>query len=108
MIKAQIVRDKSSRRVTGFTVRSHGEPIVCAAVSMLVINTVNGIEAFAGDKFHYDYEESGGYFSFSLVNPEAVTPEADVLLKVLALGLESTKAQYPKAISIRNIDKKAE
>ena len=34
-----------------------GEDIVCAAVSVLVINTFNAIERFTDDAFNSDYDE---------------------------------------------------
>ena len=43
MILAEIFRDESGG-ITGFTVQNHGESIVCAAVSMLVLNTVNSLD----------------------------------------------------------------
>ena len=39
-----------------------GQDIVCAAVSVLVINTVNSLETFTDDQF--EVQEDDGYVSF--------------------------------------------
>jgi len=99
MISAEIFRDKSG--IVGFTVKNHGKSHVCAAVSMLVINTVNSIETFTDDKFTCDYNEEGGYLAFTL-NQTASVGTA-ILLNAMVLGLTSTREQHPKQISIQEI-----
>ena len=53
----------SEQQCVGFDVNSHagyaeeGEDIVCAAISALVINTVNSIETFTDDVFQLDVDE---------------------------------------------------
>jgi len=102
MIKATITRDKIGN-ISGFTVTNHGDSLVCAAVSMLVLNTVNSLEAFAEDDFHCDYNEEGGFLAFALKNPATGSCCAQTLLNALALGLSSTNEQYAGSIKIRNI-----
>ena len=75
----------------GFKVTNHGESIVCAAVSMLCINTVNSLEAFTDCRLVCEYHKDGGYMECCV--PE-LTAEAELLLKSLELGLESVKAMY--------------
>ena len=100
MINAEIIRGKSGN-VTGFKVENHGESIVCAAVSMLVLNTVNSIEALTEDDFNCEYNEEGGYIKFALSSPDSHTAGVKILLDAMVLGLESTLEQYPNEISIR-------
>jgi len=98
VINAQIVRNAGGK-ITGFTVENHGESIVCAAVSMLVLNTVNSIERFTKDNFTCDYDENGGYLTFSLSNTR--TDETGILLDAMHLGLTSAKTEYPNEIEIK-------
>ena len=97
MIRAKVKRDADGL-VAGFTVENHGLSEVCAAVSMFALNTVNSIEAFADDDFVCDYNEKGGYLSFSLDEPHIISEAANVLLKSLFLGLKSASEQYPEEI----------
>lgn len=100
MINVKFFRD-SSGKIIGFTVENHGESIVCAAVSMLVLNTVNSIEVLTKDNFACDYNENGGFLTFSLTEPAARTDAIGVLLDAMFLGLTSTKEQYPDEIEIK-------
>jgi uncharacterized protein YsxB (DUF464 family) len=101
VITAKIVRD-STGQVIGFTVENHGESIVCAAVSMLVLNTVNSIESLTKDNFTCDYNENGGYLKFSLTNPSYRTEGTGILLDAMVLGLTSTKKEHPEEIEVTN------
>ena len=62
-----------------------GEDIVCAAISALVINTINSINELTDDEMDVDIDEDEGYIDASFFD----TPgkEAQLLLKSLALGL---------------------
>lgn len=97
MIRAELFKTENGSPC-GFKVTNHGDPIVCAAVSALCINTVNSIEAHTCAAIDYDFDESGGYIECKL--PAVISggsePEAVLLLKALALGLESVKEQYGK------------
>ena len=57
--------------ICGFKLSGHagfaeeGSDIVCSAVSMLVINTINCIEEFTEEKFNYSADnDNGGYIDF--------------------------------------------
>jgi len=89
--------------VIGFTIKYHGDPIVCAAVSLLVINTFNSIEKLTGlteRDYHCKYDDSGGFIDFSLNDPNMRDTGAGILLDAMVLGLESVKQHYPKEIKI--------
>ena len=101
MITATIVRE--SGKIIGFTVENHGESFVCAAVSMLVINTVNSIELLTKDKFTCDYNENGGFLTFSLTDPATRTDGIGILLDAMFLGLTDTKKEHPEEIEIKEI-----
>jgi len=103
VINVKITRD--SGKITGFTVENHGDSIVCAAVSMLVLNTVNSIEKLTRDNFACDYNENGGYLTFSLTNPSTATESINILLEAMFLGLTSAEAEYSTEIEIKEIKK---
>jgi len=103
MITAEIFRE-SGGNITGCKVDDHGEVTVCAAVSLLVLNTANSIDAFTDDAFSCDYEEEGGFFSIRLNNPGLESPETKVLLKALVLGLKSTQDEYPSELCVIDVE----
>jgi uncharacterized protein YsxB (DUF464 family) len=100
VINVEIVRD-STGKIVGFTAENHGESIVCAAVSMLVLNTVNSVEMLTRDNFTCDYNENGGYLTFSLTDPSSRTEGMGILLDAMYLGLSSAKVEYPEEIEIK-------
>jgi uncharacterized protein YsxB (DUF464 family) len=81
--------------VRGFQSKGHsgyaeaGSDIVCSAISALVINTVNSIEAFTGTGIDVEADEEEGIIKVSFSD----TPDhdADLLLKSLILGIQSIK-----------------
>ncbi|MCL2840163.1 MAG: ribosomal-processing cysteine protease Prp [Defluviitaleaceae bacterium] len=99
MISAAITRNENGN-VVGFTVENHGDSIVCAAVSMLVLNTVNSIEALTEEDFHCDYKGDGGFLKFTLSNPNVQTEGVKILLDALVLGLYSTQDAYPDELKV--------
>ena len=81
------------KECVGFQTEGHaeyadpGEDIICAAVSVLVINTLNSIEAFAGDEVSFMSDEESGMISYHLTkNP---SKEAGLLLNSMILGLQN-------------------
>ncbi len=82
----------------GFLVSGHagfdeyGKDIVCAAVSVMVINTINSIETFTKDAFKTEIEEKSGRIEFQMVSE--VSKESELLLKSLVLGLQGIAEQY--------------
>ena len=62
-----------------------GEDIVCAAISALIINTINSINELTEDTIDVDMDEDEGYIDASFFEPPG--KEAQLLLRSLALGL---------------------
>ena len=97
MIKATFYYE--GEKITGFNVSGHagyagyGHDIVCAAVSMLVTNTINSIETFTDSVTAFHEEESKGAISLMVEGP---SEDAELLLKSLKLGLDSVKKEYGK------------
>ena len=98
MINVSVTRGRQGG-VGRLKVHNHGDPIVCAAVSMLVINTVNSIEALTDEKFTCDYAQEGGFLEISFPG-ETLGHDARLLTDSLMLGLKSISEEYPGNIII--------
>lgn len=99
MITITIFKNKSGN-YTGFECLGHagfarlGKDIVCAAVSMLVINTVNSIDELLKEPFQCLQEESKGIITVCF--DHVPSERAVLLLDSMVLGLEEVKRQYGK------------
>ncbi len=86
---------------TGFRVKGHagyadhGRDIVCAAVSALVINTINSVAQFTEDVFENTVDPDRGIVFFSLTK-RPVSVSSELLLKSLVLGLSGIEDEYGK------------
>ena len=97
MINVIIKRDKD-KVVKGIEIKGHagyaeyGQDIICSAVSSLALNMANSVEEFTDDHFEGSVSEDGGYFSFSF--PDEISPESQLLMKSLILGLQNIQRDY--------------
>ncbi|MCR5775872.1 MAG: ribosomal-processing cysteine protease Prp [Lachnospiraceae bacterium] len=98
MIRVNVYKSKDGK-LRGFKCLGHaeyadpGEDIVCAAVSMLVINTVNSISKFLPDEYitvNTD-QESGLIECYFEDEP---SEQAILLMKSMLFGLESVEENY--------------
>lgn len=77
---------------TGFDFAGHagyseeGTDIVCAAASMLVLNTLNAIERYTEDDISCVSNEEEGMIEFRFL--EEPSHDAQLLVKTMLLGLE--------------------
>lgn len=71
-----------------------GQDIVCAAVSVLVLNTINSIERFTEDHIQYQAAEDGGHLAFSFVGE--ISQGAALLVRSMIAGLQDVQQQYGK------------
>ena len=77
MIQVVVWRD-SGQQIRGIDLDGHagygeeGEDIVCAAVSALVLNMANSVEAFTEDTFSGEAAAEGGGFSFHFTEERSV------------------------------------
>ena len=70
----------------------YGKDIICSAVSMLAINTVNSLQMLAGETCEVCQDETDGLLSVTFDHrPNA---EADLLLKSFELGIQGVIDQY--------------
>ncbi len=63
-----------------------GRDIVCAAASILMINTMNAIELYAQDSCSLDTDEESGMIAYRLIDGHP-SDNAALLLKTMVLGL---------------------
>ncbi len=97
MIKVSIYNNADSK-IIGFKCSGHagfaesGQDIICAAVSALVINTMNSIEHFTSDTFEYKENEKKGQIDFKIVS--SLSNESSLLLNSLFLGLQGIQEDY--------------
>ncbi len=95
MIQIKVIREKG--RYKTFTIKGHagyadpGEDIVCAAVSALVINTINSIEKFTEDAFTCDCRD-GVVESWEFTSE--ISAETELLMDSLMLGLSDVQKAY--------------
>ncbi len=97
MVKVSIHQNKDGK-VNGFRCIGHagyaesGQDIVCSAVSILVINTINSIEHFTSDTFDYKEDEKKGLIEFKVVSN--LSDRSEVLLSALLLGLQGIEDEF--------------
>lgn len=88
------IYENSRKECVGFQTEGHadykdeGQDIVCAAASVLVINTINAIEAYASDECSVVNDEETGILAYHLRSGRP-SKDADLLLKSMILGLEN-------------------
>ncbi len=87
----------------GFECLNHGRDIVCSAVSMLTINTINSIETLSGLDFNTDIElelnEKRGYIKFVIKNIEK-SDIAKTLMKSFEIGAISLNESYNRDVKL--------
>ena len=98
MIRIEFSYDPSGN-ITGFKMNGHagydisGKDIVCSAVSVLALNTVNSIEEFCDDDYTISQDEEEGLLELYIDNDE-ISDSSALLLKSLRLGIESVIESY--------------
>mgnify|MGYP000696504362 CR=1 FL=1 len=98
MITVTIHRSNDS--YAGFKVVGHagyaeeGYDIICAAVSVLVFNTLNAIESYTDDTMNVVTNDEAGLVDVVFESP--VSDRAKLLLDTMILGLTGIEKQYGK------------
>lgn len=109
MIEA-VIYYNNQKQLCGYCISGHagfaqqGEDIVCSAVSVLTINTVNAIEELTDTPFECQADEKkGGYLKvmFSDIKKGIKNHDAEILLKAMLLGLEDLSKEYKKYIRLK-------
>jgi len=97
MIKITIYKNSENRYI-GFRSLGHagyadsGHDIICAAVSVLVINTINTIEAFTEDELKIKTDENKGLIEFKFA--KSISEKSTLLMDSLELGLQGIRRDY--------------
>ncbi len=103
MINVTVYRDNSDH-YTGFRCNGHaeyaeaGEDIVCSAVSALVINTINAIDAFTEDAYEMGADEESGLIDIGF--PEGLHHDAALLIETMVMGLRSIEEMHSDFIHL--------
>ena len=91
-----VVVFKSKDCYKGFTCAGHaefaesGKDIVCASISVLVINTLNAIEKFANERVEVTIEDGVITCQF----PNEINDKTKLLLDTMLLGLKDIEKNY--------------
>ena len=90
MTKVTIYKNEMDECV-GFRAFGHAEyaeeqDVVCAAISVLTINTMNAIEVFTDTLTVVDSDEEEGFIDYRVLKP---TKETTLLLETMVLGLQT-------------------
>ena len=91
----------SAKEYRGFTCDGHagfakyGEDIVCAAISVLVINTINSLEQITREQMEVESDEDAGTIRCRFVN-QPLKETSKALMDSLVLGLTQVEKQYGK------------
>ena len=98
MTHAVIYKSHVNGEVLGFKTYGHsgyadeGSDIVCSAISLLVINTINAIDTFTDDEFEVTEQEELGLVQVTFKNP--LSDKALLLMDSFDLGVHSIEEQY--------------
>ena len=85
----------------GFTCEGHagyadnGKDIVCASISVLVINTINSLEEISGERMEVSADDEAGIIRCFFVD-QPLKDTSKVLMDSLVLGLTQIEKQYGK------------
>ena len=88
-----IIYQNSKKKISGFRTIGHagfadeGQDVVCAAASILVINTINAIECFTKDKASLVSDDLDGVIEYQLKGNSS--EQTELLLKTMVMGLQA-------------------
>ena len=89
---------KENNRIVAFTCNGHAgyaktsKDIVCSAISILIINTINSIETLTTTVPIIETDEKDGYIHCSF--EDDITDDAALLLDSMFLGLSGIEKDY--------------
>lgn len=99
MTTITIIKSKSGN-YKGMTCSGHagyadaGNDIVCAAISMLVINTINSLDMLTGTNMQVFTNEDEGYIDCTFLSE--LNEKEILLMDSLVLGIKGTVQEYGK------------
>ena len=93
-----IIQTTEKKEYLGFVCMGHagyakkGSDIVCAAVSVLVINTINAMEKLAGQISEVVQNEESGFIKCDF--KDSLNEKSILLMDAMILGLENISESY--------------
>lgn len=93
-------------QITGFRCIGHagyaeaGSDVVCAGASVLVLNTINSIEALTDSAFRLETDEETGLIDFEF--DQSADHDALLLINSMILGLQGIQSDYGNDYIILN------
>lgn len=111
MIRATI--EHLNNHINGFEICGHadageyGQDIVCSAVSVLCISTVNGLQEVAGIEIEVDSDDKNGGFlavKVPVINDNTQRLQADAILQTFENGMLDVTTNYSEFIQLKMID----
>lgn len=94
---------KKNTVITNMMIQNHaefdieGRDIVCAAVSALVLNSINTITHLLDYPLHYDIDEEKAVIQ---IHHDGISKDVNLILASLELGLRNIREVYPNYIGI--------
>ncbi len=85
--------------------KTHGEDIVCSAVSVLSYTGLNALIELCGlnkDEIIYTIDDDSGYLDVNLpkIMDNEILEKTEIVLKTLELGIKSVIESYPKYVTL--------
>ncbi len=78
---------------------AYGSDIVCSAVSVLMINTVNAIESLTKDSLRVEENEAEGRLTVRF--GRSLSDDARLLMDAMVLGLKMIQREYKNSIHLK-------
>jgi uncharacterized protein YsxB (DUF464 family) len=97
MTKITIYKDRTGN-YQSFQCRDHagsgeyGFDIVCAAISVLTINTINSLDSLTKDTFELTQDENTGFIQ--VIFPHQLSSGGRLLMDSYVMGIESIQSEY--------------
>ncbi len=102
----QVIVYHKEKQICGFEISGHagyakkGADIVCSAVSVLTLNTINAIENFTEIPYQVDADEkNGGYLKVLFPLEGLADHDVQLLLQTMEMGLLAIEAEYQKYLT---------
>ncbi|NLL77592.1 MAG: ribosomal-processing cysteine protease Prp [Clostridiales bacterium] len=95
-----IIKKNENGEYKGFSCKGHsgfarsGKDIVCAAASILVINTINSMEELTKEDMDVSTDEESGFIG--CIFKKDLSEKGKLLMDSMILGLSSVEKQYGK------------
>ncbi|GAA3408318.1 ribosomal-processing cysteine protease Prp [Paenibacillus hodogayensis] len=107
MIRVNIERTRSRRKIAAFAVTGHalygkhGHDIVCAGVSAVTVGTVNAVEKLTGVSLPNEMRDGLLKVCIPEDTDEALSVQIQLLLESMVVMIESIEEAYGKYIAIK-------